>query len=89
MKKVSTSKLAKEFLGVSTDDLWSVLISEGYLNSNRELTEKGIKAGGEPKSFNNVNYVAWPTDFDPLDRNLIGIKEVSKRFNVSPQRINK
>ena len=89
MKKVSTSKLAKEFLGVSTDELWTALISFGYLDSNRELTEKGIKAGGEPKSFNNVNYVAWPADFDPLDRNLMGIKEVSKRLNVSPQRINK
>lgn len=89
LKKVSTSKLAKEFLGVATDELWKALVNEGYLNENRELTEKGKQAGGEPKSFNNVNYVAWPSNFDPLNRNLLGIKEIGTRLKVSPQRINK
>lgn len=89
LRKVSTSKLAKEFLGVSTDELWKSLIDQAFLTESRELTDKGIKAGGEPKSFNNVNYVAWPSSFDPLNRNLLGIKEVGSKLKVSPQRINK
>jgi hypothetical protein len=89
LRKVSTSKLAKEFLGVSTDELWKALIDQAFLTESRELTDKGIKAGGEPKSFNNVNYVAWPPSFDPLNRNLLGIKEVGSKLKVSPQRINK
>ena len=49
LRKVSTSKLAKEFLGVSTDELWKALIDQAFLTESRELTDKGIKAGGEPK----------------------------------------
>jgi len=89
LKTASTSKLAKEYLGVTTNELWTALIKGGYLNEKRELTEKGVKAGGVPKSFNDTNYVAWPTSFDPLDRKLIGVKDIGIEWDTSAQRVNR
>ena len=56
LRKVSTSKLAKEFLGVSTDELWKALIDQGFLTEGRELTEKSPprrKGSYILKSINN------------------------------------
>ena len=89
LKTVSTSKLAKEHLGVSTNELWSVLINGNYLTKDRLLTEKGEKFGGVPKSFNGTDYVAWPTTFDPLNRKLIGVKDIGLAWDTSAQRVNR
>jgi len=89
LKTVSTTKLAKEYLGVTQGELWSVLISDGYLTESRKLTDKGIKAGGIPKNFNGTDYVAWPLNFDPLKRKLIGVKDIGSEWGISAQRVNR
>ena len=40
MKILSTSKLAKEYLGVSITELFNALIEHEYLNEDRSITEK-------------------------------------------------
>ena len=89
MKTVSTTKLAKEYLGVTPNELWTALISEGYLNEARKLTEKGEKSGGIPKTFNDIDYVAWPINFDPLKRKLIGVKDIGAEWGIPAQRVNR
>ena len=89
MKKVSTTKLAEEYLSLPNDQLWSALIANGYIDGNRTITAKGVEAGGEVKQFKGRDYIAWPVDFDPLNRVLLGVKELGQNWGVSGQRINR
>ena len=89
MKKVSTTKLADEYLSVSAEAIWVSLFNGDYIDENRKLTDKGMSVGGESKNFKGVNYIAWPIDFDPMHRELLGVKELGLKWGVSGQRINR
>lgn len=89
MKKVSTTKLAEEYLSIPAEELWSSLKAGGYIDDNRAITAKGIKSGGETKQFKGINYIAWPIEFDPMNRVLLGVKELGQKWGVSGQRINR
>lgn len=89
MRTVSTSKLAKEYLGISITELFNALIEQEYLNEDRSITEKGISNGGVIKTYKGNNYIAWPENFDPLDRKLIGVKEIGVEWGISAQRVNR
>jgi len=89
MKKVSTTKLADEYLSVPAEVLWNALMSGGYIDAQKKITNTGIAAGGEAKSFKGITYIAWPVDFDPLNREVLGVKELGTKWGVSGQRINR
>ena len=62
--KLTTSKLAKK-LGKKTDELNSLLISNGFIediDGKIKLTEKGKQFGGESKKGKFGNYFLWNED---------------------------
>ena len=85
MKKVSTTKLASDHLSIPSEKIWSALFEGGYIDERRNITKKGEGVGGETKVFNGTYYIAWPIDFDPLSRTLLGVNQLAKRWIDSGQ----
>ena len=68
MKKVSTTKLADEYLSVRADVLWNALMAGGYIDSQKQITNAGIEAGGETKSFKGITYYVATSDFNQVKK---------------------
>lgn len=65
--KVPTSKLVKKLGFKKNDELLEKLTKEGFLefkNGQHALTDKGKKAGGEPKKNKYGAYFIWPESLE-------------------------
>ena len=82
MKKVSTTKLASEYLNLDSARVWDALTNEGYIDERRNITTKGEEVGGETKVFKGTQYIAWPIDFDPLNRKVFGVNALAEKWKA-------
>ncbi|MDT8402428.1 MAG: hypothetical protein RQ743_12095 [Bacteroidales bacterium] len=98
MKKISTSKLAKQ-LDKEPKELFDKLSAEKLIyrkDDQWNLTHKGKEYGGEMEFYPKTGkeYVVWPTDLNPFQldseerEELINATKIGEYFEVSNRRVN-
>lgn len=96
MKFLSTTALSKRH-DIKSIDLFKKIQALGWIDYNRQLTDLGMKKGGQTRSSSKIgDYVVWPEDIEfeennrvnKVNSNLLSATKIGIHFNTSSQRVN-